>query len=299
MNTGEKELDYDKLCADPAYRADVEAAHAAGLRIEARRPKSVVSSFHDWHSNPDPRCRWNDGWQYRIAPGQQWPIPTEQPERKAREWLAVETRFCGPGLYELYEHPSKPVVDGWEPRSFRVREVLPGDDVEKLRAEVAELKETCGRLQWNCRQLGETLKGAQDREGKTYDAYDKQCKEVADLKRQLAEANAACETAVTAMVKAGEERDAALIELGRKQIGKKLTARAADVVPECGPLPQSVFDGAPEAVEWAVVSVLGSVLWSCFEPNRGSVVWCGSFIPSGKPFDPTDWVESKTRRHRA
>lgn len=101
------------------YRGRVEAAHKAGKRIEWKEPHD------DW--SPIAHKIYFDGWDqgvdYRIAPGQQEP-PKQEPA-KAREWW-----FCPPT--EMKASGDAALV--------RVREVLPGDDVEALRDEVETLR---------------------------------------------------------------------------------------------------------------------------------------------------------------
>lgn len=301
MNTSEKELDYDKLCADPAYRADVDAARKSGLIIESRNPRHPHEFMRNWSDN-GAAPKWLTGWQYRIAPGQQWPIPTEQPERKAREW-DVMTDADGRihSITSVFYHGK-----------FRVREVLPGDDAEKLRAEVERLKREIAAI-WGAEKT-------QSRRADVAEAERDQLRaEVAELKRRLANketGNGLLSEKLTKLTEERQgmldefnamraERDAALIELGRKQIGKKVTARAAEgVVPKCGPLPQSVFDGAPEWVNWAHVACpLGAVIWTELQCRPKISGWWhpdgGRATNSGRVIPGVSWQLSQTRRHRA
>lgn len=130
--------------SEDQYRARVEAAHKAGKRIEWADPGE------DWSAATKEVSfnAWDEGLRYRIAPGQQEPA-------KAREWWII------PGINHLLQDrfksangaawceagDTRPSGMGWRELGVRVREVLPGDDVEALRAERLKFAED-SNLAW-------------------------------------------------------------------------------------------------------------------------------------------------------
>lgn len=113
------------------YQSRVSVAWRTGTKIQSRCVEDKKGPWRDvpkW--SPDTFLYWGR-YDYRIAPGQQ-----EKEPAKAREWWIVPaSNWQERGA--VLDHPS--IFYTRVAECVHVREVMPGDDVDALRAELAQM----------------------------------------------------------------------------------------------------------------------------------------------------------------